>query len=74
VTISGNVIRNAFAGIGVSVTAGAGTALINNNVIAETPRGAVVGLDHAHVMTADLAADGAQRYAQLVVGSNAIRR
>ena len=39
VTISGNVIRNAFAGIGVSVAAGAGTALVNNNMIAETPRG-----------------------------------
>jgi uncharacterized secreted repeat protein (TIGR03808 family) len=74
VTISGNVIRNAFAGIGVSVAPDAGTALINNNMIAETPRGAVVGLDHAHVVTADLAGDSAQRYAQVVVGSNAIRR
>jgi uncharacterized secreted repeat protein (TIGR03808 family) len=74
VTITGNVIRNAFAGIGVSVASGAGTALVNNNMIAETPRGAVVGLDHSSVVTADLAADGAQRYAQVVVGSNAIRR
>jgi len=74
VTISGNVIRNAFAGIGVSVAAGAGTALVNNNMIAETPRGAVVGLDHINVVTADLAADGAQRHAQVVVGSNAVRR
>jgi uncharacterized secreted repeat protein (TIGR03808 family) len=74
VTISGNVIRNAFAGIGVSVAPDAGTALINNNMIAETPRGAVVGLDHARVVTADLAGDNAQRYAQVVVGSNAIRR
>jgi uncharacterized secreted repeat protein (TIGR03808 family) len=74
VTISGNVIRNAFAGIGVSVASGAGTALVNNNMIAETPRGAVVGLDHSSVVTADLAADGAQRYTQVVVGSNAVRR
>ena len=74
VTITGNVIRNAPAGIGVSVAAGAGTALVNNNMIAETPRGAVVGLDHIRVVTADLAADGAQRYAQVVVGSNAVRR
>jgi uncharacterized secreted repeat protein (TIGR03808 family) len=74
VTITGNVIRNAFAGIGVSVAIGAGTALVNNNMIAETPRGAVVGLDHLSVATADLAADGAQRYAQVVVGSNAVRR
>jgi hypothetical protein len=58
----------------VSVAAGAGTALVNNNMIAETPRGAVVGLDHISVVTADLAADGAQRHAQVVVGSNAVRR
>jgi len=74
VAISGNVIRKTFAGIGVSVTSGAGTALVNNNMISETPRGAVVGLDHARPVTADLSAEGAQRYAQVVIGSNAIRR
>lgn len=74
VVISGNVIRNAFVGIGVSVTPGAGTALVNNNMISETPRGAVVGLDHARPITPDLAAEGAQRFAQVVVGSNAVRR
>jgi uncharacterized secreted repeat protein (TIGR03808 family) len=74
VAISGNVIRKAFAGIGVSVMSGAGTALVNNNMISETPRGAVVGLDHARPVTADLSAEGAQRYAQVVIGSNAIRR
>jgi uncharacterized secreted repeat protein (TIGR03808 family) len=74
VAISGNVIRNAFVGIGVSMAAGAGTALINNNVISETPRGAVVGLDHARAITTDLTAEGAQRFAQVVIGSNAVRR
>ena len=74
VAISGNVIRNAFVGVGVSVVPGAGTALVNNNMISETPRGAVVGLDHARAVTTDLSAEGAQRYAQVVVGSNAVRR
>ena len=74
VAITGNVIRNAFVGVGVSVVPGAGTALVNNNMISETPRGAVVGLDHARAITTDLSAEGAQRYAQLVVGSNAVRR
>src|SRR6195256_2113496 len=74
VAISGNVIRNAFVGIGVSVVPGAGTALVNNNMISETPRGAVVGLDHARAVTTDLSAEGAQRYAQVVVGTNAVRR
>jgi uncharacterized secreted repeat protein (TIGR03808 family) len=74
VAITGNVIRNAFVGIGVSVTSGAGTALVNNNMISLTPRGAVVGLDHARPVTPDLSAEGAQRFAQVVVGTNAVRR
>lgn len=82
VTITGNVIRNAAAGIGVSVVSGAGTALINNNLtalinnnlIADAPRGAVVGLDHARILTPDLAGEGVQRYAQLMIGANAVRR
>jgi uncharacterized secreted repeat protein (TIGR03808 family) len=74
VVISGNVIRNAFVGVGVSVTPGAGTALVNNNVISAAPRGAVVGLDHARPITPDLSAEGAPRFAQVVVGTNAVRR
>ena len=74
VAISGNVIRNAFVGIGVSVMPGAGTALVNNNMISQTPRGAVVGLDHARPITTDLSAEGAQRFAQVVLGTNAVRK
>jgi uncharacterized secreted repeat protein (TIGR03808 family) len=74
VAISGNVIRNALVGIGVSVAPGAGTALVNNNMISATPRGAVVGLDHARPVTADLSTEGAQRFAQVVIGINAVRR
>ncbi|MGL9622845.1 TIGR03808 family TAT-translocated repetitive protein [Bradyrhizobium sp. U531] len=74
VAITGNVIRKALAGIGVSVVPGAGIALVNNNMISETPRGAVVGLDHARAVTSDLSADGAQRFAQVVLGGNAVRR
>jgi hypothetical protein len=56
------------------VAPGAGTALVNNNMISETPRGAVVGLDHARPITPDLSAEGAQRFAQVVVGTNVVRR
>jgi len=73
VVISGNVIRKAPVGVGVSVTPGAGTALVDTNMISETPRGAVVGLDHARPVTPDLAAEGAQRFAQVVVGNNVVR-
>jgi uncharacterized secreted repeat protein (TIGR03808 family) len=74
VAITGNVIRNAFVGVGVSVTPGAGIALVNNNMIADTPRGAVVGLDHARPVTPDLTLEGAPRFAQVAVGMNAVRR
>jgi uncharacterized secreted repeat protein (TIGR03808 family) len=74
VAITGNVIRKAFAGVGVSVVPGAGMALVNNNMISEAPRGAVVGLDHARAVTSDLSSDGAQRFAQVVLGGNAVRR
>jgi uncharacterized secreted repeat protein (TIGR03808 family) len=73
VAISGNVIRNASIGIGVSVAPGAGTALVNNNVISGTSRGAVIGLDHAKPVTSDLAVQGAQQFAQVVMGTNAVR-
>jgi uncharacterized secreted repeat protein (TIGR03808 family) len=73
VAITSNVIRKAFIGIGVSVADGAGTALVGNNVISDTPRGAVVGLDHARPMTPDLAADGAAKYAQVAIGANVAR-
>ncbi len=73
VAISGNVIRRAFIGIGVSAGAGAGTALVDNNVISDAPRGAVVGLDHFRPVTADLTRSGAERLAQVVLGTNQVR-
>ena len=73
VVISGNVIRNALAGVGVSVVPGAGAAVISNNMISGTPGGAVIGLDHIKPVTSDLAQEGAQRFTQLVVSGNAVR-
>ena len=73
VSITGNVIRNAFAGIGISVADGAGTALVDGNLVSGAPRGAVVGLDHARPVTADLTASGAQRFAQVALGTNTVR-
>jgi uncharacterized secreted repeat protein (TIGR03808 family) len=73
VAITGNVVRDTFIGIGVSVMPGAGAALVNNNMISGTPRGAVVGLDHAKAITGDLTLAGASRFAQVVIGTNAVR-
>lgn len=72
VTITGNVVRNASIGIGVSVVSGAGTALVSNNLISGSGR-AIVGLDHAKTVTADLGVDGISRLAQIALGLNAIR-
>jgi uncharacterized secreted repeat protein (TIGR03808 family) len=74
VAITGNVIRNSFVGVGISVASGAGTALVSNNTISETPRGAVVGLDHARPITSDLTTEGAPRFAQVALGINAVRK
>ena len=73
VAITGNVIRKAFIGIGVSVADGAGTALVNNNVISDTPRGAVVGLDHAKPGDAGPHRRWRAKYAQVAIGANAVR-
>jgi uncharacterized secreted repeat protein (TIGR03808 family) len=73
VAATGNVVRQADIGIGVSVSPGAGTALIANNVIADVKRGAIVGMDRARIVTGDLAREGAERYAHLTVSGNRIR-
>ncbi len=73
VAISGNVIRNAFIGIGVSIIPGAGTALLNANMISGSKRGAVVGMDHAKAMTPDLAPDSSARYQQIAMAGNIVR-
>ncbi|NEV80061.1 TIGR03808 family TAT-translocated repetitive protein [Rhodopseudomonas sp. BR0C11] len=73
VAVTGNVVRKSFIGIGVSVMDGAGTATITGNVIAETPRGAVVGLDHARPVTPDLTTPGATRFTQVSLGHNTTR-
>ncbi len=73
VTITGNVVRNAFVGIGVSVVPGAGTALVSNNLISGSRGSAIVGLDHAKTVTGDLGVENASRFPQIVLGLNAVR-
>jgi uncharacterized secreted repeat protein (TIGR03808 family) len=72
VTITGNVVRKADIGVGVSVVPGAGGAIIANNMISGSRRGAILGMDHIAVVTDDLAKDGAARYAQLAISGNRV--
>ena len=73
VVITGNVVRNADVGIGVSVTTGGGSALVNDNLISGAKNGAVVGFDHHKRITGDLTVQGAAKFAQLAIGSNLVR-
>ncbi len=73
VTVTGNVVRDADIGIAVSVVDGAGMAVISDNLIAGTRRGAILGMDYKKVVTGDLARDDAKRYAQLAISGNRVR-
>lgn len=73
VTVTGNVIRRAGMGVAVSVSPGAGAAVIANNLIAEASVGAIVGMDRKRQVSGDLARDGATRYAQLAISGNRVR-
>lgn len=73
VAATGNVVRNADIGIAVSVTTGAGTALIANNIIADVRRGAILGMDRSKIVTGDLMKGGGERYANLTISGNRVR-
>jgi uncharacterized secreted repeat protein (TIGR03808 family) len=73
IAVTGNVVRKADIGIAVSVVPGAGTALIANNVIAETRRGAIVGMSRSKPVTGDLSNGGGEQYAHLAVSGNRVR-
>jgi uncharacterized secreted repeat protein (TIGR03808 family) len=72
VTLSANIIRGADYGIAVSVTPGAGAAVISDNMISGARRGAIVGMD-LKTPVSDLSKDGALRYAQLSIAGNRVR-
>jgi uncharacterized secreted repeat protein (TIGR03808 family) len=73
VAATGNVIRRAGIGIGVSVAAGAGPTLIANNMIGDVVKGAVVGMDRNRIVTGDLMRDGANTYRHLTIAGNNFR-
>lgn len=73
-TVTGNVIRGAPTGIAVSVTKGAGAAVISQNLITGARRGAVVGMDWQNVVTADLALVAPGAYPQLTISGNQVRQ
>lgn len=71
VSVTGNVVRNAYRGISVSVSNGAGAAVISGNLISGAAKGAIVGMDFTRPVS-DLEREGA-RYANLQVSGNRVR-
>ncbi|MGD9828496.1 MAG: TIGR03808 family TAT-translocated repetitive protein [Hyphomicrobiaceae bacterium] len=70
VVATGNLIRKADIGIGISRDAAGGAVLVANNMISGTRRGAIRAMDH-HVPTGpDLARTGANGLANITVGGN----
>ena len=73
VTVTGNVVRVAPIGIGVSVAPGAGSAVVAHNLIAGSTAGAIVGMDRERTITADLSRAEATQHAQITVSGNRVR-
>ncbi len=73
VTVTGNVVRTAPIGVGVSVETGSGSALIAHNLIADVSQGAVVGMAGGRAVTGDLAGSEPSRFASITVSGNRVR-
>ena len=72
VAATGNVVRGCGVGIAVSVAAGAGSAVIADNLISGARRGAILGMDGHTAVTGELAGE-AQRFAHLTISGNRVR-
>jgi uncharacterized secreted repeat protein (TIGR03808 family) len=73
VAATGNVVRKADIGIGVSVTPGSAATLVANNVISDARRGAIVGMAGTKAVTADLSQGGFESFAHLTINGNRVR-
>jgi uncharacterized secreted repeat protein (TIGR03808 family) len=73
VAATGNIVRKCAIGVAVSVAPGAGTALIANNVISDTGRGAVVGMLRSRAVTGDLTKPGSEQYGQVTISGNRVQ-
>jgi len=70
VRVTGNRIRNAWTGIGVSIDPSAGTVRISENSIAGTKEGAIRALSGLTSIGPDLAIAGAETYRNVAVHAN----
>ncbi|PIO97700.1 TIGR03808 family TAT-translocated repetitive protein [Pleomorphomonas carboxyditropha] len=72
VVASGNVVRRAGTGIGVSVLAPEQATVVTGNLLVDVPGGAVRGMRFAEFATDDLTRVGAAAWPGLTVGENRV--
>ena len=72
VVASGNVVRDSTVGIAVSVAEGAQATQISNNVLQNTPGGAIVGYRWQEKATKDLAKAGTSGFDHLKISNNTV--
>ena len=73
VSVTDNLVRNAYIGIGVSTDPAAGTALITNNLISGAKDGAIRAMSGPTPVGPDLAREKADAYGNLAVYANVSR-
>ena len=72
VSVTGNTVRKAKVGVGVSVVAGSGKAVISANVFDGMEKGAILGLEHDKIASGDMALHGNQGFDGVTVEKNAV--
>ncbi len=72
VSVTGNVVRRCGIGVAVSVAQGAGTAVIADNMLADSKHGAILGMQYHKAATGDLALAGSERYPNLRISGNQV--
>lgn len=71
VAVTGNVVRDAEIGIGISVADGAGKAVVAGNQVSETRRAGIAGMAWTDIASDDLARD-AGKFPNVTVGGNSV--
>lgn len=70
VNATGNLIRDARIGIGISISPGAGYAYVTNNMISQATEGGIRAMDHDKLLGPDLAKSSSESYRNIAVFGN----
>lgn len=70
VNVTGNLVREARIGIGVSASPGAGYAYVTNNMLSVTADGGIRAMDHDKLLGPDLAKTSSESYRNMAVFGN----